>query len=427
MARLVAAPIEGWDAILKEPDTANQTAAFVGIQKGCGGRGVDSDAGLLAQSLHEAAKHGAGASSVLVSGDLLVHSFECRYRVAIKSDAGFAGFAEKTANYVMGEVERAFPGVPVYFALGNNDSACGDYRLGVGDHFLAATSAAVLRGMAAAAGAEKAQALKDYEAEGNYSVALPGVQKSRLLVLNDNYLSRLYKTCSGAKDGAGEEATLTWLERNLTFARTKGERVWVMGHIPPGVDVYSTVARMRDVCGVEGPQVFLGDDRLSALLARNADVVKLAIFGHTHMDEVRVIRSKEEGVGVPVKLVGSVSPIDGNAPSLTVGEVDGATGALRDYVVYAAADKTGAGEWKSDYSFDATYGVKEFSYPVVAGLVDGFMKDRAAGEPRSQAYIKEFFKGGMSPLSLVWPQAVCGMKETTAAGYKSCSCAAPSN
>lgn len=424
-ARLADAPIADWSSILRGPDTAKGVEAFAAIQQGCGARGLDSDAGLLAGSLHEAADHGRGASYVVVSGDLLVHAFRCRYKMAFKDEVGFATFAEKTANYVMGEVERAFAGVPVYFALGNNDSACGDYRLDVHDRFLKATSAAVLRGMVGAGAEELAQARKNYETEGNYGTALPGIHNGRLLVVNDTFLSRSYKSCEGERAIEGPASTAAWFAHQLEAARAKGEHVWVVGHIPPGVNVYSTMLRMRDVCAGEDPELFLSDERLSDLLGKYADVVKLAIFGHTHMDEIRVIHSTtEKGRGLPVKLVASVSPVDGNTPSFTVGKVNRATGGLRDYTVYVANDKTGAGAWKRDYSFGSTYGQNEFSFAVVAGLVDGFGKDRAGGEPLSREYIKEFFKGGTSPLSLVWPQAVCGMKETTAAGYRTCSCEA---
>ena len=421
--RLAAAPVAGWNGILNGPDSPGQAEGFAAMQQGCGARGVDSDARLLARSLHESALHAAGAGFVLVSGDLLVHTFKCRYKLAFKDEEGFASFAEKTANYVMGEVERAFPGVPVYFSLGNNDSACGDYRLDGHDRFFKATSSLILKGMAKAGASEKVQARRDYEAEGNYSAVLPGMRKTRLLVVNDTYFSRLYKTCEGVTNAEGPAAVAAWLARELEAARIKGERVWVMGHIPPGVDVYNTVVHMRDVCGVQGPELLLGDDRLSELLARYADVVKLAIFGHTHMDELRVIpAATEDGLGVPVKLVASVSPVDGNAPSFTVGVADSGTGSLRDYVVYVANDKTGEGSWKRDYGFGETYGRSGFTYPAVSGLVERFRKDRTGGELLSKAYIKEFFKGGGSPLLLVWPEAVCAMQEPTASGYKSCWC-----
>ena len=56
--------------------------------------------------------------------------------------------------YVMRSVEAAFPGVPVYIAGGNNDSACGDYQLDSPDKYLAATSGVEMDGLQNAAGGE---------------------------------------------------------------------------------------------------------------------------------------------------------------------------------------------------------------------------------------------------------------------------------
>ncbi len=68
-----------------------------------------------------------------------------------------------------------------------------------------------------------------------------------------------------------------------------------MGHIPPGVDLYSTAARMVDVCGGQRPVMFLASEKLADLLTEYGDVVELAIFAHTHMDEMRLLKPETGG------------------------------------------------------------------------------------------------------------------------------------
>ena len=74
--------------------------------------------------------------------------------------------------------------------------------------------------------------------------------------------------------------------------------------------------------------MFLYSEKLAEVLAANSDVVKLAIFAHTHMDELRILKSENgtQGAvtepGVPVKMVSSISPINGNAPSFTIARVE---------------------------------------------------------------------------------------------------------
>jgi len=72
------------------------------------------------------------------------------------------------------------------------------------------------------------------------------------------------------------------------------------------------------------------------------DVIKLAIFGHTHMDETHLLRNDGQSVeSVAVKTVSSISPINGNLPSFTVVQIDPASAALKDYKVFAASNPSG--------------------------------------------------------------------------------------
>lgn len=425
--RLAATPIEDWKSILKESPTAGQPAAFAALQAACEARGEDTNDALLTASMREVGGRGAGALFVTVSGDLLVHGFECRYRKVMKGEEGYRSFAAKAARYVITRIKDEFPHVPIYVALGNNDSACGDYRIDLRDEFLSAVSSAVLEGIGANVARRRSGKRDvlgiagDFEARGSYRATLPGVAKTRLLVVNDVYLARAYSTCSGEKIGEGAASTLKWLEQQLGEARREHERVWIMGHIPPGVDVYHTVAHLRDVCGSDKPEMFLGSDALGTLIARYEDVVTLGIFGHTHMDEVRVLKGKE-GSGVPLKLVPSVSPVDGNHPSFTIGEVDTGTGTLRDYAVFVSPDMLGTGTWLREYAFGETYGYAGFSGAVLTSMIADFERDGSGEGVRSRAYQREFFAGGESPLRFVWPQAVCALDHVTPAEYKRCVC-----
>ena len=411
--RLVAAPVAGWAAILGEPDSAGQAEAFAAVQKACYARGMDSDWVLMRSSLMAARKQAPAARFVTVSGDLVVHGFDCRYQAVMKKDNGYAEFVEKTATFVILQVEAAFAGVPVYFALGNNDSSCGDYRLDVGDRFLKATSAAVMHGLRGAGAGEVARAREQYERDGSYAVTLAGLKGMRLVVIDDIYLSRKYAACSGKAEVVGGAGVLAWFSGELDAARAQNQHVWVMGHVPPGVDVYGTLSKQRDVCGGKEPEMFLGSDALADLLERQGETVRLAVFGHTHMDEFRVFK------GVPLKLVASVSPVDGNTPSFTVGQVSG-VGELLDYSVY-----TRAGEgWTREYGFAETYGDGGFSGRKLDAVVGGFRADSAGTNVLSVDYQRDFFGGDGGPLGAAWPQYGCALEHAGAEGFRECLCKA---
>ncbi len=69
---------------------------------------------------------------------------------------------------------------------------------------------------------------------------------------------------------------MAWLQTQLDDARAHHERVWVIGHIPPGVSPFATFVQQlkkRNLCTGEGKaSTYMPTERLSEILAKNADV-----------------------------------------------------------------------------------------------------------------------------------------------------------
>jgi sphingomyelin phosphodiesterase acid-like 3 len=432
VAQLAAVPVSEWKAILAAVPSADREQRFRSLEQACHVRGDDTSYALLESSLGAMRSDAAGAKFVTVSGDLIAHAFSCKYGALFPhaSPDGYRAFVEKTLNYVMGELGRSFPGVPVYVGLGNNDSDCGDYRLDAHSEFLSAAGREVTRGFPLS---ERQGALETFAAGGYYSIALPApLRNARLLVLNDLFMSSKYATCAGKADQSAADAQLAWLEQQLTEARRNKEKIWVMGHIPPGVDVSGTVTKMGDVCGGQGPAMFLSSEKMADELVEFSDVVELAIYAHTHMDEVRILKAENgvqvlaPGKSVAVKMVPSISPINGNAPSFTVAGIDPSSAALVDYRVFSASNQTGVdAAWHEEYDYAQTYHEAAFSASSVNRLIAGFQADPGAKTEASRDYIRYFFVGNASPLlGLVWPQYVCSLSNDSAQAFRSCVCPA---
>ena len=68
--------------------------------------------------------HAAGAKFVAMSGDLISHAFQCKFTTLFpdSTTAAYTAFVEKTLDYVINELDKSFPNLPVYVAMGNNDS-----------------------------------------------------------------------------------------------------------------------------------------------------------------------------------------------------------------------------------------------------------------------------------------------------------------
>jgi sphingomyelin phosphodiesterase acid-like 3 len=429
---LVKAPLRQWEAILKSPDSPTQQADFAAVQSACKGKqSTDAPYALLNSSLRAAKNQAPDAPFVTVSGDLLVHDLDCRYRAAMKLDKAArddqsvsAAFAEKTTVFVMRQVESMFPGIPVYLALGNNDSRCNHNRLDVHDAYLKATGRAVIDGLVGIGEAERKRALATYESAGYYAVTMAApMEHTRLLVLDDIYMMSSFATCEAdEKDHTGAQEQIAWLTRELDGARQRGERVWVLGHVPPTVDLKNSLAKGIKMCMGGGADTYLSSDALATALTSHLDVVRLALFGHTHMDEMHLLGTK--GAGVPMKVVASVSPVDGNTPSFTVGKVAPATAMLVDYTVFEASNKTGIGTtWAQEYDFGETYHEASFSAKALDDLIGRFRADTGGASAESQAYQTHFFKGH-APMQLgpLWEGYVCSLDHATADGFKACVC-----
>ena len=427
VARLAATPATGWKEILAAPDSPGRAEKFAAMEQACHTKGEDTTYTLLTSSLRAMRNNAAGAKFITVSGDLMAHAFTCKFATVFPKAApgDYQAFAVKTVEFVVESLRGAFPGVPVYAALGNNDSGCGDYQLDANSEFLAATGKAMTADLR---GPEHARALRDFAAGGYDNVTLPRpIEHTRLLVLDDLFMSRSYQTCGGQDDRTAATAQIAWLEKQLTEARDNHEKVWVLAHIPPGVDPYSTMTKGKNICKGNAPTMFLSSEALPEAMAGYGDVIKLSIFAHTHMDEMRLLEPSKTGAderGIPVKMVPSISPVDGNNPSFTVAQVDPEKGQLKDYRVFVASNQTGIdATWPAEYDYAQAYQEPAFSAADLRKLIDGFQADAKGQTSESQSYISNYGAGGtVRELGLIWPQYVCALENDSGEGFSSCVC-----
>jgi sphingomyelin phosphodiesterase acid-like 3 len=424
VSTLAAAPVSGWRSILDSPASPDRETGLAALEKSCPTRGEDTDEALFVSSLRAIAVQARGSRFVTVAGDLMAHSFDCKFRALFPraSGADYSSFSVKTMDFVLAQLRAALPGVPVYAALGNNDSGCGDYQLDPRSQFLAQAANSFTADVPAP---EQEQARADFAALGDYSAALPAPFKhTRILALDDLFESRRYTGCSGKPNPAPAVEQIAWLRRRLDAARAAGDKVWIVGHIPPGIDPFSTATHRVNVCAGQQPQIFLSSSALPDAIAPYGDVVRLVLFAHTHMDEMRMLAPSTPGnAPVAIKLTPSISPIDGNLPSFTLAHVDAATATLADYSVVASSDMAGSA-WATEYDFAKAYGKSSYTAATVTQLIAGFRADPTARTPASQTYIRNYFVRDASlAIQAYWPQYSCALANYTAEGYRSCLCA----
>ncbi len=427
-SKLAAAPVTEWKAIFGLPAPADREQQFAELEQNCHARGVDTSYTLYESSLRAIRADAAGAKFVVVSGDLISHGFSCKFATLFpKAGSGdYRAFVEKTIEYVEAQLRATLSHVPVYAALGNNDSDCGDYQLDANSEFLEAAGRDLTADVPAT---ERTEALRTFAAAGYYSVTLPApMQHTKMLVLDDVFMARRYATCGGKTDAAPAAEQIAWMKRQLDAARSKHEKIWVMSHIPPGVDPYSTATKGKDVCKGGAPTMFLSSEALPEAMAGYGDVLRLAVFAHTHMDEIRLLEPQGEGMaerGIAVKLVGSISPINGNAPSFTAASINPGTAVMKDYRVIVASNATGVDtKWTEEYDFAKTYKQVSFTATTVRNVIAGFGADPSAREKASQSYIRNY-GSGTGALSQFWKPYACSLADDGAAdAFRACVCGA---
>jgi len=430
--QLADAPASQWNAILAAPPSANQKQAFDALQQQCKLRGVDTSYDLLQSSLQAMRARQPDAKFMTVSGDLMAHAFSCRFKALLpqSTQSDYQSFALKTLSFVVSSLQTTFPKMPIYVALGNNDSGCGDYKLDAGSDFLAQAGKIVAGALPPS---QQQDAIKQFGEGGYYGIAMAAPMKdTRILVVNDVFLSPKYTTCGGLPNTTAASTEMDWLKQQLASAQQAGQKVWMLGHIPPGVDAYSTVAKLKNVCADAKPVMFLSSGAMDDLMLEHASAIRLGIFAHTHMDELRLLQpeggdpSPNADHSVVLKLASSISPIDGNNPSFTASRINPSTATLEDYEVFVASNQTGVGAtWPEEYDYARTYHQPQFSPATVQDTVVKFQADREAKQKISEDYIHNYFPGDRSrELTPFWPQYACSLANSTAKSYAACVCTA---
>jgi sphingomyelin phosphodiesterase acid-like 3 len=362
VADLVAAPVDRWEGILNR----SKLPAFSPY-------GQDTNWWLLQSTLDAMRTTLPHPALIMIDGDLLAHQLPQKFQAATRDTdpEHYRTFVLKTVAFLEWELSKRFPRVQILLTPGNNDDDCGDYQIEAGGAFLADT-AGIARKLADG-GEPLAGAWKTL---GSYSVQLRAAPRVRILSLNSVFFSNRYQAATFAShcslaDSAAAGQTFTWLEANLAQAREAHQKVWLMFHIPPGIDGHSTLVKYL--------QLSQGSSASPAELCRNAIVpmwkpewsaqfasiletyqstIAASFAGHNHTDDFRVINAAGGNPGF-VMINPPVSPIYGQNPSFRVVTFH-SDGALADQSTYYLSNLTAAGgqipgEWQQEYSFAAVW------------------------------------------------------------------------
>ncbi len=412
-AQLEAAPVAQWDAIL----AGSTPAIFSGAPH-------DTNFFLLQSALTEMKARVPSPDVVFLTGDLLVHGLALYYR-----GADLAGFAAKSQQYLAWKLSQTFPQAQILATMGDWDQVqIPTYQA---DPAFLASFAAAWGPLANRHG--EAPALEPTFTSGGYfSTAFPIDPKGRLLVLyTQPWAAECTSGCTTDAESSGA-AEIAWLTAQLADARAKGERVWLLGHIPPGIGAPPTATALAGGTSCQAAvSPYYAEPfatQLLSLYQQYGDLIGFGLFAHQHTDDFRVMRDPSGRPLFGMKLVPSISPMHGNDPAFVRFTYDPAAGSMTDATTVrltniASATAAVPGVWADEYSFDETYGQVAFDS---VGVADAVARIEAGWSERASyiTYYPSSNPAGNPPAPGFEPFTAyaCALDNLSVADFTACFC-----
>jgi sphingomyelin phosphodiesterase acid-like 3 len=185
-------------------------------------------------------------------------------------------------------------------------------------------------------------------------------------------------------------------------------------HIPPGVDAYSSSRGGN--CLVTQFWLDRYFSQFLELMQSYGDTVQIALAGHTHMDDFRVLGTSGITSSVAIRITPSISPIFGNNPAFSVLHYSVRTGAVFDIATHCLDLAHGGNnpQWALEYRFSAAYGYNAFTPANLAASI------RADPSVR-QTFVGYYATSAPSPItSTNWPFYFCAQTHFTSTDYSNC-------
>jgi sphingomyelin phosphodiesterase acid-like 3 len=209
-----------------------------------------------------------------------------------------------------------------------------------------------------------------------------------------------------------------WLGSELAKARDHEEKVWLILHIPPGIDGYATAHAKesgRERTAFMWEPVYTEEFR--KLLTRYHETVTISFAGHEHMDDFRLIGNSL------VLMTPAVSPIFNQNPAFRVVSFrpDGALSNGTTYYLSNLHEVLNgiAAEWKLEYSFTSTWGLSPLDFKNFRKLY-GEIEAKSAVRDRWSTLYSVSHPQANTVTPQTFPQLFCATGNAMEGSYNGC-------
>ena len=426
VAALEAADPAQWETILQR----SKVTAFSQY-------GQDSNWWLMRSALDAMVRIEPHPALVMYTGDLLAHNFPKTYRSITNDDNSehYRSFVLKTFDFVALEFRKRFPDAKILVTPGNNDEECGNYSIGADGTFLNDT-AEQARDLAREGG----EFTTTWKALGSYSLAHPTLHGVRIVSLNSVFWSDKYRATSFAKGCATVNSTaasdlFAWLESQLADAEHSQQKVWLMFHIPPGIDGWASTHPSGGKLANASPSSCAASIvpmwvpewtiRFDDLLGRYSGTVVATFAGHTHTDDFRLIGAN--GASKQFVLIDpAVSPVYDQNPSFRIVSFE-SDGTLADQTTYYLTNlrKAGGstpGRWRQEYKFSRRWKTRQLDGASLVKIYD----EIASQNKERELWLKLYMvSSSAAPIPADDVRGLyCAIAALDQQSYESCYCSA---
>ena len=408
-AQLKSHPVKDWQSIFQSAE--NQVVSS---------DGKDTNYSLLASAIDAAKNSGWQCDYVLMMGDYLAHNFSQQYRTYQPGGAGYQEFAVKTLVFVNRMIQQGFPHIPVYGALGNNDSTTDDY---------AAPGGALLEALDKEwkVISTNKKASKDFLAGGYYTIPHPTVPNSEFVVLNTAFLSERFVHPSSASEKDQALIQLKWLDLKLNQLTAEHKTATLIMHIPPGIDAFES--SKPGECSMPTPlwkRPYL--DSFLTIIGNHEDILRDSFAGHTHVDDFRVFTSATGDPFMQMHIAPSISREHHNNPAFEIGVYDKSNGALLDYAVTSLRNALNvSGEaagptWRLAYDFRQESRSQSYG-PETLNFLAKVIRSNDVLRKRYMDFYKAQMSPSVTPIDMAnWRFYSCAETEMSDAAFEECAC-----
>lgn len=387
-------------------------------------------------------KQNMGASPLVIfTGDILGHYFSQTffnlYYAALKlpvpapadilKDAtavtAMETFADNTLSFFMDLVRSSVGSVPVMFTLGNADSYLGL----VPEPSFLRQNADTFYTKFVKDTVDQTEFLATFKTGGYYAAEPAG---TNLMVISLNttlfspYLEVYLKGAIAAEVVAAVAAELAWFDAKLAAAKAADKKVWLLMHVPPGADIYTTAT--TDFKGSQTTTAtMMWEPAYQATflqtVAKYPGLIAMTLAAHTHMDEFRAYAP-----GNVLEITPSITPVFGNNPGFRVFSIDKETLKPVDYLSFNYDLAGNPPQFNLYYTFSQAYALQgplDTSLPQLAS-------ELATNKDKQALYRAHYFSGHSYSIPATgtfkqitdadWPAYYCGSGKMNQQDFVNC-------